>query len=61
MNTHELQERLEKLTEEVAELREIVRHYESMSTGVKWFIGIITGSIAFVLSVKAIFAKLIIP
>ena len=58
---HELQEKVEKLETELIQLREIVQHYESMSKGAKLIIGIITGSIAFILSIKAIFAKLIIP
>lgn len=61
MNMHELQEKVEKLETELIELREVVQHYESMSKGAKLIIGIITGSIAFILSIKAIFAKLIIP
>lgn len=61
MNMHELQEKVEKLETELIQLREIVQHYESMSKGAKLIIGIITGSIAFILSIKAIFAKLIIP
>jgi len=61
MNIHELQEKVDKLETEIVQLREIVQHYESMTKGAKLVIGIITGSIAFILSIKAIFAKLIIP